>query len=567
MKDSWRRAAVALITASVHCSMLQAQNEHVLALTGAAGIEELDESVIERYEALERHRIHINTASRSSLISCGLFSPFQVAAIDDWRRTSGDILSVTELSSIEGFNPTLAAHMAPYLDFSSRAGIGRSTLETDSSHELICRSQVRKDEEQDADTGWGLKYRYLRENRGGVSIAARNSYGSDGMSPDTWSLCASLQGKRHMDKLVVGDFNAHFGQGLAMWSGFSLSGLSTVDAFCKRAGGISPTWSFAATSYRGAATSFTFGRWTATGMAAFPGLRAAMEKGRGDITLLPAANISWLGRKGQFSLSGYTHGSADAKLSADTRWHAGGFDLYGEAALDARTGAIAGLGGVIWSPGWQHSYALMLRSYPHTYTPGQAGAARTGSKVCDETAVSIGMKLPWMSLTADAALFPTRQTSQLKIVGKATWNMTEHVCIIPRISYRIKDGESRTDLRADLKHTRENWEATARTNLVRCRGWAWLQYIEFGRRTDRVSAWLRASAFRVDNWDDRIYVYERDAPGSFNVPAYYGRGLSASAVCGWKWRKTRLHLRASMVHYASDKPSRVELRCQYSVLL
>ena len=35
-------------------------------------------------------------------------------------------------------------------------------------------------------------------------------------------------------------------------------------------------------------------------------------------------------------------------------------------------------------------------------------------------------------------------------------------------------------------------------------------------------------------------VYERDVPGSFNVPAYYGRGYSLALYAGWKGLKLRL---------------------------
>lgn len=567
MKDSLGRAAAAAIILAAHCCVIQAQNEHVLALTGAAGEEELDESVTERFEALERHRIHINTASRQALMSCGLFTAFQVASLDDWRQSSGDILSLTELGSIDGFSPDQVRHMAPYLDFSSKAGIGRASLGRSRTHDLTARLQLKKDGGGDGGSSWGFKYRYISDGRGSVSVAARNSYDSHGMSPDTWSFCAALEGKRHLDRIIIGDFNAHFGQGLAMWSGFSLTGAGTVDAFCKRAAGISPTWSYGSASYRGAAASLSFGKWTISGLTAFPGLKASMEKGHGEVSILPAANISWLGRNGQWSVTGYAHSSGEAKVAADARWHLGGMDFYGEGALDAVTGALAGIAGIIWTPGWKRRYAAMVRAYPKTFTPGQAGAMKAGSKVSDETGVTLGMQLPWISLTADASQSPSKGSRQLKIVGKSALKLSEHVDITPRISFRYKDESHRTDIRADCGWHSGQWSVTARSNWLRCREWAWLQYAECGFKTEIVGCWLRATVFHIDNWDDRIYVYERDAPGCFNVPAFYGRGATASAVCGLKWRKHRLHLRASAVHYTSDKPSRVEFRCQYSLQL
>jgi hypothetical protein len=38
-------------------------------------------------------------------------------------------------------------------------------------------------------------------------------------------------------KVLIGDYNVRYGQGLAFWSAFQLAGLSTLDAFSKRANG------------------------------------------------------------------------------------------------------------------------------------------------------------------------------------------------------------------------------------------------------------------------------------------------------------------------------------------
>lgn len=567
MRDFWRGAAAVAICILAYCSRLSAQHEHMLALTGAEGIEELDESVTEKYEALARHPVKINTSSLTSLVSCGLFTAFQAAALDDWRRSSGDILSLTELGLIDGFNPALVSHLAPYIDLSSKAGIGRSSTDHRSTDEAVARLQRRRDEGSSADSAWGFKYRHISDNRGSICAAVRSSYGQKGMSPDTWSASGMIQGRGLIDRIIVGDFNARFGQGLAMWSGFSMSGTGTVDAFCKRATGISPTWSYGATSYRGAAAILSRGRWTASGMIALPGLRTRMEGGRADVGFLPAADISWLGKRSQFSITGYAHSAGEAKISADARLHVRSIDLYGEAALDAVTGAVAGIGGLTWTPGWQHSFAIMARAYPASYSPGQAGSMRAGSKVTDENGITLGLRIPWLSLTSDFAVFPSRGGGQMKVVALSDIPLSGNLAIAPRITFRVKDRTSRTDLRADCRWTSGPWNVTIRSNWLRQRAWARLHYGECGYRSDRIGLWMRATIFRIDNWDDRIYVYERDAPGSFNVPAYYGRGYAASAVCSRKWGKSKLHLRASAVHYTSDKPARVELKCQYSIQL
>ena len=109
-----------------------------------------------------------------------------------------------------------------------------------------------------------------------------------------------------------------------------------------------------------------------------------------------------------------------------------------------------------------------------------------------------------------------------------------------------------------------SWLANVRYNIVHSAEWGWLAYAEAGYRREyaernRVTAWLRGELFAIDSWDDRIYVYERDAPGNFNVPAYYGRGWNLSLVVSWKFWKNTVNLRRSTY--------RKEVKLQYSLVL
>ena len=61
---------------------------------------------------------------------------------------------------------------------------------------------------------------------------------------------------------------------------------------------------------------------------------------------------------------------------------------------------------------------------------------------------------------------------------------------------------------------------------------------------------LRGTVCRTDGWASRIYAYERDLPGRFNVPAWYGDMYGVSAVASIKYRGKRsrhqLDLRVSL---------------------
>ena len=104
--------------------------------------------------------------------------------------------------------------------------------------------------------------------------------------------------------------------------------------------------------------------------------------------------------------------------------------------------------------------------------------------------------------------------------------------------------------------------------MLHCINLAGLGYVETVYKTDAVTASARCGVFFVDEWDDRIYVYERDAPGGFNVPAMYGRGVWAAAYIGYnpaRWFK--IYLRAAVTSYPfmpdeKKKPGRAELKLQ-----
>ena len=70
--------------------------------------------------------------------------------------------------------------------------------------------------------------------------------------------------------------------------------------------------------------------------------------------------------------------------------------------------------------------------------------------------------------------------------------------------------------------------------------------MEGGYKDESLSAYLRFNAFHIPQWNDRIYCYERDAPGTFSVPAYSGTGLSTSLVAGYKLRLWRITLKAHL---------------------
>ena len=126
----------------------------------------------------------------------------------------------------------------------------------------------------------------------------------------------------------------------------------------------------------------------------------------------------------------------------------------------------------------------------------------------------------------------------------------------------------RTDFRIGAQYKTDIFTIASRFNVLSCDNIGLLGYVEGEYTPSGMSALLRLGLFKVDDWDDRIYVYERDAPGNFNVPAYYGRGLWTSAFLSFKYERwLRIYLRASYISYLLmppeiRKPGRAELKLQ-----
>ena len=99
----------------------------VLAVSGASAMEDLDESQMEMYQHLESNPVDINIASRSALLSCGLFTQYQAVSLIEYRSQWGDILSLAELAAVNGFSESFVRAVAPYVSLRSRAPAGSSS--------------------------------------------------------------------------------------------------------------------------------------------------------------------------------------------------------------------------------------------------------------------------------------------------------------------------------------------------------------------------------------------------------------------------------------------------------
>ena len=319
---------------------------------------------------------------------------------------------------------------------------------------------------------------------------------------------------------------------------------------------------------------------------ALPGIKSFSGM-LGDLQLMPALNLTRHGRSGHVALTHYSdfqsgrYDFAARMSSVDTRWCVRGVDLFAEAAYDWSSCRVAALAGTIVPIGECIKSAAMVRYYPSSFSSEHSGAVYSVSSPTDEYSASMSAemilgKTHRVVMTLDGAYLPSPKkndrgkSSQVKCLLLWEWQPVDRFRINTRVTERFRTWGSpyRTDIRADLVSVLGDFRLNTRLNALTSSDWGFLSYVEGGYSAGNVSLWLRLGFFRIDDWDDRIYVYERSAPGAFNVPAYYGRGLWTALMCSARiLRKLKLYLRAAYTAYPfmpqeKRKPGKAELEFQ-----
>ena len=507
----------------------------VLAVSGASAMEDLDESQMEMYQHLESNPVDINIASRSALLSCGLFTQYQAVSLIEYRSQWGDILSLGELAAVNGFSESFVRAVAPYVSLRSRAPAGRSSAAMERQGAASARAWAKGDDGAGA-LSYAGKVKYGVGSVLSAGVAFKRDYGPGLSLPDLFNWSAAWYGRRVPFTLILGDFNARLGQGMLEWSGFSLSGVSSISAFYKRPSGFSPSFSYTRTGLRGAAGQLELGQFTLSAALALPA-----RKGRAGTAL---AGLAWYGLRAQAGLNAMRSAHGSYGLSADFRLNAGKTDFFGEAAWDTDSGQARGLLGAVVN--FEYDVKLAGRAYRQP----------------DKAAAALGFQYLQNFASVEAIMKKGVGTVKYLISGPLT--ISDSISATLRLKGRLeKDKGAYNAFRATVDWASDKWKLRLLTDLGKGDAFAGLAYLEPGYVTEKFSAYLRATLFTVTNWDERIYIYERDAPGNFNMKAYYGRGWAASAVAGWKIKKQRVHLRASLTD--STRGTRLEFHSQYSV--
>lgn len=525
----------------------------ILYFSGASDISEVPPSEYERFEALSRHPLPLNSCSRARLMETGLFSAYQVESLLDYRERCGPVLSQRELSLLDGFDPELAQYLMPFVVLGDDPLTVNSGLRH--AEDFTAGGSVKI---ADAALQWQAmgKATALVESRAGTftASAAYKKGNSAGYS-------ASYSYGRVLRKLVAGHFNARFAQGLSQWSGVSFDSWTTAASLMKSASGISP-YSGWSTQYPmlGLAATLDF---ASISLSPFADIRGGKY----------GANLSWSHPNGQVGTTLCCTKTADLSLGGDFQHTLrGGVVLFAEALaafypVMRSPPDYAILGGVRFRSG-ASDMAFRLKGRPDqlemSFATGIADAALRNS----------------LSAALDASFHPrahghtpkgaSRARASLSYVHKTPGCFVADSHLGMKIQFLTRLGDPsapyasswpmmRFEARQKAGWQRERWELMLRADAVlsgkiqtadQSRDLAFLAAAEGAWKGRVVRCHAQAAFFRIDSWDSRIYLYQRDVPGSFSVPAMYGRGISLAGYAKMKFgRNTELHLKCGWSTY------------------
>ena len=442
-----------------------------------------------------------------------------------------------------------------------------------------------------------LKASLVGEKDAGEAEWSRNGHGFDFASASM-----EMEGTKWMKQLCLGDYKANFGQGLVVGTGSILGKNASITNAYKNTQGIKRYASTGESGFfRGAAATLGWGSLRGTLFGSYRQADATLkgekitsfktdgmhrtiqeiEKKKNHTEKLWGLNLSFK-RKSltlgatllHYHYSRTLHPAEKAytlfRLSeTSTHWNVGldykarlrHITFYGESALDAN-GHFATLNGAAIYPLSRLEISLAQRYYQPAYQSNYGGGFAENSRVENEQGIYLSTRFtPFkrliLSAYADAYRFPwalyasPTPSSGQELCLQANMKMTKQTDLTLKYKYKEKSEE-------------ENHKRTLRSTLnTQIRRWR-IQTILEGNRTDKggqsptygwilsqthtgnlpklhLSFALRYAYFQAENYDNRIYIYEKDLPYTLSFPMHYGKGHRLALSLSWK-KTERLQL-------------------------
>lgn len=484
------------------------------------------EGLVNYCEQLMEAPFDINSATEGELGAFPLLSPFQVASLLEYREQYGDILSRGELEQVDGFNAEKVDNLMPFISFGGSSSICPSTEER-ISHKIVLRGTGKFA----AEDTWGYYGKY--QFKVGDKLQVGSTVSSNGVSAHLKVGGVSLGDKFLIRSGVVGDYSVRLGQGLLVWNSFSLSGAGDPSSLLKLGGMVVPyTASTPEEAFRGVGLSLGY----ADKVEASLFFSEQSDRVAGG-------SVAFRGDRWRVGVNALAS-SEGGGVSIDGVWSIGRFRLFSEGAIDFDgDGAI--LCGVVAHVTGSFECSALVRWYSPEYSAKYAGAFSSISSSKDQVGGFVNMmwtpipSIVWRG-TMDVVYYPAPRwgvkvpSFEVESSNELEWSRGDHeVLLRGRYRYYGHQGRYQSGVRIHYSYKPSSglygavrgevvWNNIYKGTLSPgVASYLECGYLSAGGKWDVV---VRGTVYHIDEWDNRIYFYERDLPQSFSVPALYRRG-------------------------------------------
>lgn len=249
---------------------------------------EIDASEIyEDLYDLIRKPVNLNTADEEELDKLHVLTDFQKYSLLEYRKKNGSFVSLYELQLVYGFTPELIQKISPYITLAADTSLASlltwKNLQTGKNEFLAKSSRILEKQmgylplndssglvspnNRYLGNPWKIacKYKYDLNNRLFLGLTAEKDPGEEffkGINKkgfDFYSAFFQINNIGKLKRLCIGDYNLGIGQGLILWSGFSLDKSPFQFNLSKSNQGIRYSSSFNESGFlRGAAATLNF---------------------------------------------------------------------------------------------------------------------------------------------------------------------------------------------------------------------------------------------------------------------------------------------------------------------
>lgn len=538
------------------------------------------EELIGHFTSLINRPLNINRAGERELEKLKILTEWEISALLNYRKSSGDLYSLAELYLIPGLSQESVALLIPFLTTGAAQFVLRDALP--GRAQILLRGTVvpqkkagylpitKEEYEKKPDSRYlgnplSLygQIGYNLQDRFSAHITVEKDAGERGGDFISWSVAA--KDLKIAEKIVIGSYNARFGQGLVLWNAFSISGNREPWYSMKRESGIREfTSADENIAFKGAAATFSGKYFSATLMLSArrvdarvtdEGYTSLLTTGlhntktlverKGSLgTGMAALNAGYYGRRLKLSLTmcadsrsmpyaGKNNALINRELyksryisnaGVEWRYSPGRLLFYGEVAVD-RSGSAGIISGIICRLtersllfarfGKVHANYIAPFSYDYSTSGSGVPEASGGIKIKSGKNLSLYLNCDYSN-------------DKLKVSAIGEYNNKKGFNSILKGTLSSVNCYLRGDLKLNAgKHLLNHFRADYITPLNGEKRVGFHIHNEaiFKLYGNRLNFSLRCAYFNVPDWDLRMYSYEREVLYQFRTTLLYGKAL------------------------------------------